>query len=78
MQKMFLRSYRQEYDWCYYRRDHLGNNVAVWNATEDSTVQRTFYYASGLPMSCSTGQATQPIPFPNVCSIFQVMVKDQS
>lgn len=35
MQKMFLRSYRQEYDWCYYRRDHLGNNVAVWNATED-------------------------------------------
>lgn len=48
-----------EYTWYYYRRDHLGNNVAVWNATEDNTVQRTFYYASGLPMSCSIGQATQ-------------------
>ena len=59
MQKIFLRSYRQEYDWYYYRRNHLGNNVAIWNATEDSTVQRTFYYASGLPMSCSTGLSTQ-------------------
>ena len=43
----------------YYRRDHLGNNVAVWNATADSTEQRTFYYATGLPMSCSTEQSFQ-------------------
>lgn len=39
----------------YFRRDHLGNNVAVWNAETNTTPQRTFYYASGLPMSMSTG-----------------------
>lgn len=43
----------------YYRRDHLGSNVAVWDATADSTVQRTIYYASGLPMRESTGQEVQ-------------------
>ena len=59
MRQIYLRSYRQEYDYYYYRRDHLGNNVALWDATNDTTVQRTFYYASGLPMSCSTGQSAQ-------------------
>ena len=48
-----------KYTYSYYRRDHLGNNVALWDATNDTTVQRTFYYASGLPMSCSTGQSAQ-------------------
>ena len=59
MRQTFLQSYHQEYDYYYYRRDHLGNNVAVWNATADSTEQRTFYYATGLPMSCSTEQSFQ-------------------
>lgn len=39
----------------YYRKDHVGNIVAVWNATKEETPQRTFYYASGLPMRISTG-----------------------
>ena len=43
----------------YFRRDHLGSNVAVWNATRDTTVQRTWYYASGTPMSNSIGQSAQ-------------------
>ncbi len=43
----------------YYRKDHLGNIVAVWNATREDTPQRTFYYASGLPMSISMGQDLQ-------------------
>jgi RHS repeat-associated protein len=34
----------------YYRRDHLGNNREVWNATTDQTAQRMQYYPSGLPM----------------------------
>lgn len=43
----------------YYRKDHIGNIVAVWNATKEETQQRTFYYASGLPMHISTGQDLQ-------------------
>jgi RHS repeat-associated protein len=43
----------------YFRHDHSGNNVAVWNASSKQTDQRTFYYASGLPMSISTGQHLQ-------------------
>ena len=43
----------------YYRKDHLGNNVSVWNATKDTTEQRTFYYPSGVPMEMSTGQGLQ-------------------
>ena len=43
----------------YFRRDHLGSNMAVWNATRDTTVQRTWYYASGTPMPNSTGQSAQ-------------------
>ena len=43
----------------YYRKDHVGNIVAVWNATKEETPQRTFYYASGLPMKISTGQDLQ-------------------
>lgn len=39
----------------YFRKDHLGSNVAVWNAATNETPQRTSYYASGLPMSISTG-----------------------
>ena len=43
----------------YYRKDHIGNIVAVWNATKEETPQRMFYYASGLPMGISTGQDLQ-------------------
>jgi len=32
----------------YYRKDHLGNNREVWNATQNQTVQVTNYYPSGL------------------------------
>ncbi|MBQ7209960.1 MAG: lamin tail domain-containing protein [Paludibacteraceae bacterium] len=44
----------------YYRRDHLGNIVSVWDATNDTTVQRTFYYATGMPMPESRGRSKQP------------------
>ena len=49
--------------WNYFRRDHLGNNVAVWNATADSTIQRMFYYPSGLPLNLSTNQGAQPYKY---------------
>jgi len=39
----------------YYRKDHLGNNREVWLANTDSTVQRTQYYPSGLPMTYNDG-----------------------
>ena len=47
----------------YYHRDHLGNTCAVWNATADSVVQRTLYYAGGMPMAGSTGQPYQPYKY---------------
>ena len=30
----------------YYHQDHLGNICAEWDATHDSVVQQTLYYAS--------------------------------
>ena len=50
-------------DLMYYHRDHLGNTCAVWNATADSVVQRTLYYAGGMPMAGSTGQPYQPYKY---------------
>lgn len=47
----------------YYHQDHLGNNCAVWNATNNSIAQRTWYYASGTPMSISTTQGAQPYKY---------------
>ena len=47
----------------YYHQDHLGNICAVWDATHDSIVQQTLYYASGLPVSISTGQDVQPYKY---------------
>ena len=47
----------------YYDQDHLGNICAVWDATHDSVVQQTLYYASGLPVSVSTGQDVQPYKY---------------
>ena len=44
----------------YYLKDHLGNICAVVNATADTLVQKTLYYASGVPMAQSTGRDAQP------------------
>lgn len=41
-------------------KDHLGNICAVVNANADTVVQRTMYYASGVPMAQSWGRETQP------------------
>ena len=41
-------------------KDHLGNICAVVNANTDTVVQRTMYYASGVPMAQSWGRDTQP------------------
>ena len=47
----------------YYHRDHLGNNRAVWDATNNYVAQRTWYYASGTPVSISTAQGVQPYKY---------------
>ena len=52
-------------DMYYYRRNHLGSNVAVWNATKNETPQRMFYYASGQPMKVSIGQNIQRYKYNN-------------
>ena len=44
----------------HYIKDHLGNICAVVNSTRDSVIQRTLYYASGVPMAQSWGRDTQP------------------
>ena len=44
----------------HYIKDHLGNICAVVNSAADSIVQSTKYYASGVPMSVSTGRDQQP------------------
>ncbi|NLO72065.1 MAG: hypothetical protein GX102_14195, partial [Porphyromonadaceae bacterium] len=43
----------------YYRRDHLGNNREVWVGGNNSTIQHTQYYATGLPWANGTGQDAQ-------------------
>ena len=51
--------------YCYYRKDHLGNNHEVWCANTNTTVQRTNYYPSGLPWYDATtiGVSTQAKKF---------------
>jgi len=44
----------------HYIKDHLGNICAVVNSTRDSVIQSTLYYASGVPMSISSGREKQP------------------
>ncbi len=48
----------------YYRRDHLGNNWEVWqvNGNTLSTIQRTNYYASGLPWAYKDGDGASEQP----------------
>lgn len=47
---------RADSTYFYTVKDHLGNICAVVNATADAVVQRTMYYASGVPMAESTGR----------------------
>ena len=44
----------------HYIKDHLGNICAVVNSTADTVVQRTMFYASGVPMAQSIGRDKQP------------------
>ena len=44
----------------HYIKDHLGNICAVVNSIADTAVQSTLYYASGVPMSISSGREKQP------------------
>lgn len=65
MRKMVTGSYNSAgcyTDGAYYynHKDHLGNICAVVNATADTLVQKTLYYASGVPMSQSIGRDAQP------------------
>jgi len=46
---MLPEGYYQNGTFYYYLKDHLGNNREVWCANTNTTVQRTQYYASGLP-----------------------------
>jgi len=43
--------YVENGNWYYFRKDHIGNNREVWNATTGATVQKTDYYPSGLPLN---------------------------
>lgn len=49
----------------YYRKDHLGNNREVWtvNGNNVATIQRTQYYASGLPWAEGEGASEQPYKY---------------
>ncbi|MDP4268308.1 MAG: RHS repeat-associated core domain-containing protein, partial [Bacteroidota bacterium] len=51
--------------YCYYRRDHLGNNREVWQVNTKKTIQYTQYYPSGLPRASNTGDnpSTQPYKY---------------
>ncbi|MDR0828715.1 MAG: DUF6443 domain-containing protein [Prevotellaceae bacterium] len=48
--------YVQDEKYYYFRRDHLGNNREVWNATLNETAQITNYYPSGLPWYYALGK----------------------
>lgn len=46
---------------CYhYIKDHIGNICAVVNSMQDTAVQSTLYYASGVPLARSFGRDVQP------------------
>ena len=44
----------------HYLKDHLGNVCAVVSSETDQVVQKTVYYASGVPMTYSTNRGVQP------------------
>jgi RHS repeat-associated protein len=49
----------------YYRKDHLGNIREVWHPSSNTTIQRTPYYASGLPWATTPADnlSTQPYKY---------------
>ena len=52
--------YWEDSTYFYTVKDHLGNICVVVDADADSVVQRTMYYASGVPMAQSWGRDIQP------------------
>lgn len=60
-------NYRDGIQYCYFRKDHLGNNREVWRAVYSNysglqpatTIQRTQYYPSGLPWAEGLNSWTQ-------------------
>ena len=44
----------------HYIKDHIGNICAVVNSAQDTAVQSTLYYASGVPLARSFGRDVQP------------------
>lgn len=52
--------YYSDSTYYHFIKDHLGNVCAVVNSAADTVVQRTMYYASGVPMAESTGRDAQP------------------
>lgn len=63
--------YTEDNKYFYYRKDHLGNNREVWQASYTSgsttypaaTVQRTQYYPSGLPWKSNSGDNPGSQPY---------------
>ncbi len=76
-----LRTSHGDYQYHYYRRDHLGDNREVWRASYTSgsttypaaTVQKTQYYPSGLPWKFNIGDnpGDQPYKF-NGCEFIEM------
>lgn len=44
----------------HYIKNHIGNICAVVNSVQDTAVQSTLYYASGVPIARSLGREEQP------------------
>ena len=52
--------YNSDNIYYHYIKDHLGNICAVVNSMQDTAVQSTLYYASGVPIARSLGREEQP------------------
>ena len=60
----------------HYIKDHIGNICAVVNSVQDTAVQSTLYYASGVPLARSFGRdvhlpnQAQQLAAPDFCKFF--------
>ena len=52
--------YNSDNTYYHYIKDHIGNICAVVNSMQDTAVQSTLYYASGVPLARSFGRDVQP------------------
>ena len=52
--------YNTDNAYYHYIKDHIGNICAVVNSVQDTAVQSTLYYASGVPIARSLGREEQP------------------